>query len=214
MSIVERYNNVKKSLPDGVTLVLATKYAGAEDIIELAKNDNIIVGENRVQSLLEKYDKVQSATNKVTWHFIGHLQTNKVKYIIDKVDLIQSVDSEKLLLEINEKAKKIKKIQKVLFEVNFFEEKTKTGMALKSLDYMMELAETLGNINVSGIMMMFPVDLDTILLQNCKRFVVDFKGNKWHNTSIPFISLGMSGDYLDAISVGSNMVRIGSLVFR
>ena len=214
MSIVDNYKKVKETIPEGVALVLATKYATADDIIELAKHDNIIAGENRAQSLLEKYDIVKSQTDNVKWHFIGHLQTNKVKQIIDKVDLIQSIDSEKLLLEIDKEARAIGKVQKILLEINFFEEKNKTGMSVAELEKTLDIAKNLENITICGIMLMLPMVYDTNLLHKCKIFVVDFCKNKWHNSCIPIISMGMSGDYLDAISIGSNMVRLGSVVFN
>lgn len=214
MSIVDNFEAVKETIPHGVALVLATKYATAEDIISLALKEKIIAGENRVQSLLEKYDKVQEKTDNVEWHFIGHLQTNKVKYIIDKVELIQSVDSEKLLLEIDKQAKKINKKQKILLEINFFEEPSKTGMSPQKFEKTLDIAKNLKNTTIYGIMLMLPRVYDINLLQKCKSFVVDICSNKCHNVCIPIISMGMSDDYLDAISCGSNMVRIGSLVFK
>lgn len=211
---MDNYYEAKKTIPDGVALVLATKYASSDDIIELAKHEKIIAGENRVQSLLEKYDEVQAMTGNAEWHFIGHLQTNKVKYIIDKVELIQSVDSKKLLFEIDKQAKKIDKKQKILLEINLFGEESKTGMSLQNLEKTLDIAKNLQNITICGIMLMLPMVYDINLLQKCKCFVVDFCENQWHNVCIPIISMGMSGDYLDAIACGSNMVRLGSLVFK
>jgi pyridoxal phosphate enzyme (YggS family) len=215
MSVLERYRQFKATIPSGVDIVLATKYATKDDIIELSQESGIIAGENRVQALLEKYDEVcEKSVNKITWHFIGHLQTNKVKYIIDKVDLIHSVDSEKLMREIDKQAKKVGKTQKILIEINFFDEKSKTGTHPDELCKLLDMGSELENVTICGVMLMFPRVYDTVMTQKCKAFVVDICDSVWHNTNIPTISMGMSGDYKDAIGCGSNMIRIGSLIFK
>ena len=197
-----------------ITLVAATKYANADEINEAIRCGITDIGENRVQDLLAKYEKL----DKVNLHFIGTLQTNKVKYIIDKVCLIHSVNSLHLAEEIDRQAKKIDKIQDILVEVNFFDEGSKSGIRAEDVYDFIGKLEGFSNIRVCGIMMMMPLDKNIVtqLLGNCNHFVLDIEKHFCNNMDnrVCIVSFGMSGDYEQAIKCGSTMVRIGSSIFK
>ncbi len=173
------------------------------------------IGENRVQELLEKYDHLNK--DGVTIHLIGHLQTNKVKYIIDKVDLIHSVDSLRLAQEIAKRAASIGKIQEILLEVNIGEEDSKSGVSPSELLPLLESISTLQNIRVRGLMCIPPIAVEKH--QNLEYFLkmkqmsVDMSNKKIDNISMDILSMGMSGDYEDAIEAGSTFIRVGRGIF-
>ncbi|MDR1101709.1 MAG: YggS family pyridoxal phosphate-dependent enzyme [Clostridiales bacterium] len=196
--------------PSEIMLIAASKGASPEQINAAIHAGVTNIGENRVQELLSKYPYIIGAT----WHFIGRLQTNKVKYIIDKVDLIHSVCSTKLAEEINKQAGKIKKIQKILIQINFFEEKSKNGILADDFYAFAENLSKMPNIKVCGIMLMAPRHVVTKLLQKCNNFVIDIRAKKWFNISMGVISFGMSGDFEQAIGYGSTAVRIGNDIFN
>jgi len=222
MSIEGNIENIRRKIeeaaqscgrePSEITLLAATKYVNAEEINEAISCGITDIGENRVQDLLEKYDKI----DKVNLHFIGRLQTNKVKYIIDKVCLIHSVDNLHLAQEIQNCAEQIGKIQDILVEVNFFGEETKGGIKPEEIyDFIDKLSEFM-NIRVCGIMLMAPKNLIvTQLLGNCNHFVLDIEKHFCNNMNNRgcIVSFGMSNDYELAIKNGSTMVRIGSKIF-
>ena len=198
-----------------ITLIAVTKTHPAEMINEAIDCGVTDIGENKVQELLEKYDKVKKG---VRWHLIGHLQTNKVKYIIDKVYMIHSVDSVKLMDEIERQAEKhgVEEI-KILIEVNISGEETKFGTDLSGLDEMLAHAETLKFVKVCGLMTVLP-KIDTgisnrLHFHNIYNKFVDISKNKYNNVVMEFLSMGMSGDFETAIEEGSNMVRIGTAIF-
>ncbi|GHV16210.1 YggS family pyridoxal phosphate enzyme [Clostridia bacterium] len=196
--------------PSDITLIAASKNANAEQINAAIKAGVNDIGENRVQQLLEKYDR----TLPVKWHFIGRLQTNKVKYIIEKVDLIHSVDNIKLAKEIDKQARRIHKTQNILIQVNFFEEKSKGGIPTEDFYIFLDNLQNLQNIAVLGVMLMAPRNVVTQLLHNCNNFVIDICKHKCNNNSyMEIVSFGMSGDFERAIACGSTAVRIGQDIF-
>lgn len=201
----------------GSTLLLAaTKTVSAEDI-NFAVNEGGItdIGENRVQELLAKYDVLDR--DKMRVHFIGTLQTNKVKYIIDKVDLIHSVDSLKLAKEIDRRAAAIGKVQDILLEYNSGGEENKSGFSQAALyENWDEIAE-LANVRVLGIMTIAPkCEKNT---EYCKFFAktyqifLDFLQKKPHNRDVSVLSMGMSDSFVPAIACGATVVRVGSRIF-
>jgi hypothetical protein len=196
--------------PEEITLIAATKGRSIDEINMAIRAGIADIGENRVQELLEKYDK---GVEPVTWHFIGRLQTNKVKYIIDKVDLIHSVDSMKLAEEIDKRAGRIGKIQNVLVQVNFFDEASKAGIAPSDVIKFMEKLQVLQNVKVRGLTFMTPQGIVINLLHKCNGFVIDIKAHFCDNVCVDTISFGMSGDYECAVRNGSTAVRIGSCIF-
>ena len=199
-----------------VTVVAVSKTKTAEDIFELYKLGQQDFGENYGQELLEKYLKLPP---DIRWHFIGHLQTNKVKHIVPFVYLIHSVDSYKLLSEINRQAQKINRVINCLLQVHIAQEETKFGFDEKELDEIInELTNVpMKNIDILGLMGMasFTDDLDKVRgeFKYLKVLFDKFKKSEIRNPKSEILSMGMSNDYKIAIEEGSNMVRIGSLLF-
>ncbi len=196
-------------------LLAVTKTRTAEEINYAIDCGVRHIGENRVQELLEKYDQLHK--ENVTIHLIGQLQTNKVKYIIDKVDLIHSVDSLRLAKEISKRAEGIGKIQDVLVEVNVGNELSKGGIDPSELLELLESISTLPGIRVRGLMCIPPIAVEEH--QNLQYFLkmkqmsVDIREKKIDNISMDILSMGMSGDYEDAITAGSTFIRVGRGIF-
>lgn len=196
-----------------VTLIAVTKTHSPDMINEAIDAGITDIGENKVQEIMEKYDSVKP----VRWHLIGHLQSNKVKYIIDKVSLIHSVDSIKLLDEIERQAAKVGKVQEVLIQVNITGEESKFGIDVSELDGILEYVGTLKHVKVMGLMTIL-VKLDSEMsnrlhFNNIFNKFVDISSKKYDNVTMKYLSMGMSGDYELAVSCGSNMVRVGSAIF-
>ena len=212
-------DNIKKAAeksgrnPEDVTLVAVTKTHGADMINEAIDMGVTDIGENKVQEILEKYDYVKP----VRWHLIGHLQTNKVKYIIDKVYMIHSVDSIKLMDEIERQAAKHNLVMKILIQVNISGEETKFGIKPEEIEEFLKHAETLSHVKVYGLMTIAPkVDdgmSNRLHFDNIHKIYIDISAKKYDNISMKYLSMGMSGDYEAAIECGSNMVRVGSAIF-
>ena len=201
--------------PEDITLVAVTKTvtaAEAKEVIEAGVNT---LGENRVQSLLDKYEVLK---DEPVWHLIGHLQTNKVKYIADKVSLIHSVDSLRLAEEIDRKFGEKQRIANILLQVNVSGEESKFGV---TPDECMRLAENISafrNVKVKGLMTMAPLDATP---DECRKYFYDLNklSQKLRDAKIPNIdmqhlSMGMSGDYREAIMEGATLVRVGSALFN
>jgi len=223
MDIEQNINSVRQRIQnalrkanrenDEVTLVGASKTVDPETIqkaISLGLRD---LGENRVQELMAKYDKVDGAR----WHIIGRLQRNKVKYIIDKAAMIQSLDSLPLAREINRHAEQVPRIMPVLVQVNPANEETKTGLPLEETIPFIESVFHLKSIKVMGLMMIAPLAKDTELVRpyfhTMKQLYDELKSNDYPHTDIRYLSMGMSNDFETAIEEGSNMIRIGTAIF-
>ena len=206
-AVVEKVNT-----HDNVTIVCATKTVPSEIMNDIYNQLGLgIVGENRVQELLSKYDDAKLCKS---WHFIGQLQTNKVKYIIDKVDLIQSVDRLNLAVEIDKQAKKISKTQDILVEVNMADEVTKGGTTPDEVFAFIDEIEKLDNIRVKGLMSVLPNLEDKALLgKYYKKLFSLYDQVKRAKTGIEYLSAGMSGDWEMAVDNGANMIRLGSILF-
>lgn len=200
--------------PGDVMLIAVTKTHGADMINEAIDCGITDIGENKVQEILEKYDSVKKG---VRWHLIGHLQTNKVKYIIDKVSLIHSVDSVKLMDEIDRQAKKHGLVMDILIQINISGEETKFGIEPSQLDDMLLHAGELSNIRVVGLMTIAPKTNRSVTsrlhFDNIRQIFVDKQSKKYDNVIMKYLSMGMSGDYEVAIECGANMVRVGSAIF-
>lgn len=199
---------------DDITLVAVTKTVGVSECQELLSAGHSVFGENRVQALTEKYDVL---SDSVTWHLIGHLQTNKVKYIIDKVSLIHSCDSLHLAEEINRQAAKHNLVKDILLQVNVSGEESKFGMEKDTLFPLLEKLSTFENIRVRGLMTIPPVSFEEGA--NRKYFSELYNlysqiGNNFgDNIKADFLSMGMSDDYEDAILEGANIVRVGRALY-
>jgi len=206
----EVYNQIREELRlSKITLVAVSKTKPIEDILELYNLGHRDFGENYVQELSEKAEKLP---NDIRWHFIGHLQTNKVKSIIPFVYLIHGVDSLKLLTEINKQAEKNKRIIDCLLQVHIAQEETKFGFDETEFSNL-ELKQFL-NVRIKGLMGMASLtdDINKIRIE-FKSLKTLFEKLKTLNPELSILSMGMSADYKIAIEEGSNMVRIGSLLF-
>lgn len=194
-----------------VDLCIVSKKQSKENILEYYNLGYKIFGENKVQELLEKID----IADDIEWHFIGHLQSNKVKYIVEFVSLIHSVDSIKLVKEINYRCNKINKIMDILIQFNISNEKTKFGLKIDDAYEFIQNCQKFTNINVKGIMLMGPnCDDENKIRETFKTGYKLFESLKQKFPSISILSMGMSNDYKIAIEEGSTMVRIGSLLFN
>jgi PLP dependent protein len=214
----ELYKRITAELKTkNVTLVAVSKTKPVEDILELYNLGQRDFGENYVQELVEKYEQLPE---DIRWHFIGHLQSNKVKYMAPFVSLIHSVDSEKLLKEINKEAKKNNRIIDCLLEVYIAKEESKFGLneeELQTLITRISEANSFNNISVKGLMGMasFTDDKEVVRKEFAQlKFLFDkYSQFTTHHSSFTILSMGMSADYKTAIDEGSKMVRIGSLLF-
>ena len=171
-------------------------------------------GENKVQEILDKYDKLPS---DIRWHMIGHLQRNKVKYIIDKVSLIHSVDSLRLAEEISKEAVKHNLIMPILVELNIAEEESKFGLSLQECEEMIFAISQLPNIQIKGLMTVAPfvenAEDNRQYFKAMKQLSVDIMQKNIDNVCMDILSMGMTGDYEVAIEEGSNIVRVGTGIF-
>lgn len=216
MSISENLSNIKATIPDGVTLVAVSKTKPNEAILEAYEAGQRVFGENKVQELTSKYE---SLPKDIEWHMIGHLQSNKVKYIAPFVSLIHAVDSFKLLKEINKRAAQNNRTINCLLQVHIAEETTKFGFSANELESFIQSEElaSLANIKIVGLMgMATNTDNETQVkteFGNLKLLFDQFSSIKTPNFELETLSMGMSGDYLLAIDQGSNMVRVGSSIF-
>lgn len=194
-------------MPETVTLVCVSKFHPAEAILEAYKAGERDFGESRVQELCAKYEVLPK---DIRWHFIGHLQTNKVRQIVPFVHLIQSVDSVRLLDTIEAEAAKINRIVKVLLEVHVAHEETKSGFLPEELAEVLPLLPKYKHVEVCGLMTMATNTDDEAEIHRCFRRL---KALATENGVNNILSMGMSDDYRLAIADGSNMVRIGSSIF-
>ena len=191
-----------------VLLVAASKMNDAERVREAVAAGVDACGENRVQELVEK--NAQGAYEGAPLHFIGHLQKNKIKYLVGVADLIESVDSEELLTLIDRRAEKLDVVQDVLLEVNIGREAAKSGLAPEDVAKTVEFASPLEHVRVRGLMAIPPAAASP---DETRELFIDIGAKKYDNTSMDFLSMGMSGDFEAAIAEGANMVRVGSAIF-
>lgn len=211
----EKYKEIISEL-GGVTLVAVSKTKSAEDIKELYDLGQKDFGENYVQELVNKNEALPK---DILWHFIGHLQSNKVKYIAPFVSLIHGVDSFKLLQEINKQGEKNNRVINCLLQIHIAQEGTKFGLSEDELDDIFGSAElkSLNNIKICGLMGMASFTEDKESIRNEFRYLKtlfhSYNKFKIDNCQLTTLSMGMSADYKIAIEEGSTMVRIGSLIF-
>ena len=212
--IAEAAQKVGKSRED-ITFLAATKTVEPEVINHAISLGLDHIGENKVQELLSKYESYN--LEKCSLQFIGHLQTNKVRQIVDKVDLIQSVDSVKLANEISKQSLKLNKTTDILVEVNIGREKNKSGVYPENLEELLCEISKIDGISVKGLMTIPPVCDNkhkiSKYFNNMHNIFIDISQKKLDNISMTILSMGMSADYYEAILEGANMVRIGSSLF-
>jgi pyridoxal phosphate enzyme (YggS family) len=201
--------------PNEILLCAATKMNDAEAVRQAIAAGVDCCGENRVQELTRKLS--ENAYEGAPVHFIGHLQTNKVKQVVGKVDLIQSVDRIKLLECIDAEAEKLGIVQDILLEINIGEEESKSGFSIEDILPLLSNIRTYPNIRVRGLMAIPPIQKkigeNRVYFAQMRQLFIDIGAKKYDNVSMDFLSMGMSDDFTDAIHCGSNMIRIGTAIF-
>lgn len=213
MTLRDNISMIIRDIPEGIQLVAASKTRTAEEIDAAYACGIKTFGENKVQELIDKYDKVKSP---VSWHLIGHLQSNKVKYIVGKVDLIHSLDSIKLLNEIEKKYKQSNIIANCLIQINIGKESSKDGIFVEELDQLIDACENCNNVKIKGLMAIVPKGdekTSRYYFKEMKKLFENLKEKNYKNISMDILSMGMSSDYMIAIDEGSNMVRCGEKIF-
>ena len=216
MSIKNNLNNIINTLPENVTLIAVSKTQPAASILEAYQAGQRAFGENKIQEMAEKFDILPK---DIEWHMIGHLQSNKVKYMAQFVHLIHGVDSFKTLEEINKQALKHNRIINCLLEVKIASEETKFGLSFAEVEQLLKSEElkNLKNVNIAGLMGMASFTEDNKIIsaefKTLKNFFDSLQKYKSFNVNPTVLSMGMSGDYKIAIEEGSTMIRVGSAIF-
>ncbi len=200
--------------PEDVTLIVVSKTIDVPRIKEAVEAGETVLGENRVQEIMDKYEAMGP---EVHWHLIGHLQTNKVKYIIDKVDMIHSVESFRLAEEISKRAQQKDVTMDILLEINMAEEESKFGLKAEETEEMVRQIAALPNLRIRGLMTVAPFvenpEENRIYFRKMKELLVDINQKKIDNVNMDVLSMGMTNDYAIAIEEGATMVRVGTGVF-
>lgn len=223
MSIAENLEDVERRITaaaersgrsrEDITLVAVTKTHPPQMMNEAIRLGVTDIGENKPQEVRDKFAEVLP----VKWHLIGHLQTNKVKYVIDKVCLIHSVDSVKLMDEIERQAQKHNLDMDILIQVNISGEESKSGIAKEQLEELLIHAGALSRVKVKGLMTVAPKTDNPVTnilhFDNIRQLFIDIQQKKYDNVNMVYLSMGMSGDFETAIECGANMVRVGSAIF-
>jgi PLP dependent protein len=216
MSIPQNLLNIKSSLPEQITLVAVSKTKPVSDLMEAYEAGQRIFGENKIQEMAEKWEAMPK---DIQWHMIGHVQTNKVKFMASFVSLIHGIDSLKLIEEINKQALKNNRIIDCLLQIHIAEEETKFGLDIDELNALLASTtfQKMKNIRIVGLMGMatFTDDQNQIKKEftHLKSIFDTLKPMNTQNCQLDILSMGMSGDYKLAIACGSTMVRIGSSIF-
>lgn len=218
MSIAENLLSIKNNLPEHVTLVAVSKTKPVADLMEAYNAGQRIFGENKIQEMTEKWEEMPK---DIQWHMIGHVQTNKVKFMVEYVSLIHGVDSLKLLQEINKQAQKYDRVIDCLLQIHIAEEETKFGLDEEELNEILDFIQNdkkgMKNIRIVGLMGMatFTDNQDQIKKEFTHLKSLFDKVNQLAtpNFQLLTLSMGMSGDYKLAIECGSTMIRVGSSIF-
>jgi len=213
LSIAENYLDILNEIPNNVSLITVSKTRAVEEILEAYNAGAREFGENKVQELCNKYEELPK---DIKWHLIGHLQRNKVKYLVDKVYLIHSLDSIRLLDEIEKQFSSKGKVANALIQINIGKEDSKTGVILEDLQGLIEACERCNSVKIKGLMATIPIGDE----ESCRYFFKEMKKvyeklreNTYNNINMEVLSIGMTGDYDIAIEEGSNMIRIGEGIF-
>ena len=198
------------NLGEKITLLGATKFVDVEKINEAIGLGLVHIGENKAQEFRDKFERYAPCVK----HFIGTLQSNKLKYVVGKADIIDSVSSTQLAMLINEKAKLLGITQKVMLEINAGDEISKTGASFLDAKALYKSIIELKNLELVGVMAMLPIsDDEEVLASSCQKVRAFYDEIKAETSTVEYLSVGMSNDYKIAIKNGSNMIRIGSALF-
>lgn len=207
---LEILQSIRESIPSNVTLIAVSKTRTSEEIKEAYEHGCTIFGENKVQEIKAKYHP------DYTWHMIGHLQRNKVKDVVPLASMIQSLDSERLADEIEKQCAKINKVMPVLIEVNISQETNKSGIKVEELSTFIEKVLTYPHIQLQGLMCVGPLEGDDSDTERCfkeMKVLFDQAKETYGEQYFKYLSMGMSDDYQIAIKHGSNMIRLGTIIF-
>ena len=211
MDIIKNFKLIKKAITDNVQIIAVSKTKSKDKILKIYNIGHKNFGENKIQELKEKYNQLPK---DIKWHMIGHVQRNKVKYIAPFIELIHSVDSLKLMLEINKQGEKNKRIIKCLLQIKIANEENKFGLFKDEVENLISLSNNLNYIKIIGLMGMATyTNNHKIIDREFNEIYNLFKILKISHKQLSILSIGMSNDYLIAINNGSNMVRIGSQIF-
>lgn len=213
MSIIQNVNTIKKELTDNVTLIAVSKTRSVEEMKEAYDAGMRDFGENKVQEITSKYD---SFNNDVRWHLIGHLQRNKVKYIVGKVYLIHSLDSIRLLDEIEKQYASKNIVANTLIQINIGKEESKTGIELEQLNVLIDAVEKCSNVKVKGLMCIIPKGDENqcrSYFAQVKKIFDELAQKDYKNITMEHLSMGMTSDYHYALMEGTTMIRIGEGIF-
>jgi pyridoxal phosphate enzyme (YggS family) len=217
MSIIDNINKIKSTIPNDVLLIAVSKTKPIEDIMEAYNGGQRVFGENKAQEMRDKHEKLPK---DIQWHFIGHLQENKVKYIVPYVTMIHSIDSLHLLGEVNKKAIQCDRVVDCLFEIDIAHEESKFGLSKEEVFSLLNSQEykQMKNIRICGVMGIGSITDDKEKtkeeFKNLKEIFSKIKENFFQDKDFfKHISMGMSGDYDIAIKQGSTMIRVGSKIF-
>lgn len=215
MSITNNLKEIKTNLPESCLIVAVSKTKSSSDIMQVYESGHRDFGENKVQELTQKAEELPK---DIRWHMIGHLQRNKVKYIAPFIHLIHSVDSEKLLQEINKQALKNDRVIDCLLQIHIAEEESKFGLDSAEAEQILNNSiDEFKNVQIKGLMGMATNTKDIYQVRKEFKFLNNLfhshKESKKENVTMEWLSMGMSGDYLIAAEQGSNMLRIGSAIF-
>ena len=211
MKIKENLNFIKSEIPNSVVLVAVSKTKSNDLIMEAYNTGHRIFGENKIQEMVVKSETLPK---DIEWHMIGHVQRNKVKYMAPFVSLIHGVDSLKLLIEINKQAKNNNRVINCLLQVHIAKEENKFGLDNIELDLVIKKSYSLENILIKGLMGMATFTKnDKLIDSEFKSLKTKFDTYKLNNNNFNVLSIGMSGDYKNAINNGSTMIRVGSKIF-
>lgn len=222
--IVENIEHVRENIEtackkagrsvDEVTLIAVSKTKPYTDIEEALKSGTLDYGENKVQEMCEKYEILPK---NIRWHMIGHLQRNKVKYLVGKTELIHSVDSIRLAEQIEKEYAKKDKTANILIEVNMAQEESKFGITSQETEELIRKISTFEHIRIKGLMTIAPYtdnpETNRVYFRQMKKLSVDIRDKNIDNVSMDVLSMGMTGDYQVAIEEGSTMVRVGTGIF-
>lgn len=213
MNVKENLSKIRSTIPEDVTLVCVSKTKPVEDILEAYNLGERDFGENKVQELLEKYDTLPK---DICWHLIGHLQKNKVKYIINKVRLLHSLDSIELLNEIEKQCYKNKCTINALIQINIGREESKFGVLEENLEELLASCEKTNYVKIKGLMAIIPKGNEKscrTYFKRTRQIFEDLKTKSYDNISMELLSMGMSNDYIWALEEGANIIRVGKGIF-
>jgi len=206
-NIQNNLSTLKANLPERISLVAVSKTKSENELLQAYDAGQRIFGENKIQEMASKFEALPK---DIQWHMIGHVQTNKVKYMAPFVDMIHAVDSIKLLKEIQKQALKNDRVIKCLIQVRIAKEETKFGIPSNELESLLKHAKSFSNIKIKGLMGMASFTKNKKQIRNEFKLLANLF--KYHS-DLQVLSMGMSGDYLIAIEEGANMIRVGSKIF-